>query len=211
MTRLHIFDLDGTLLHGTSAPLEIARVTGTGPRLTELEHRFSAGELDSRGFAAELFSLWGHLTEEHVDEAFAGSPFLEGIAEVCADIRKRGERSLVITLSPGFYARRLHAFGFDEIVASDFPDPPFPGPPDPERILRPQDKVRIAEEARAAAGIPLEMCTAYGDSLSDAPLFGHVGGSVSVNGDHHVAALATAAYTGRSLPEAYALGRSLAA
>ena len=211
MTRLHIFDLDGTLLHGTTASLEIARVTGTTPALTVLEQRLAAGEIDTRAFSAELFGIWRGLTEEHVAAAFAAGPFLDGIAGVCADIRDRGEHSMVITMSPDFYARRLTAFGFDTVAASAFPGPPFPGPPAPGGILRPEDKVDIAERFRRAAGIPLAACTAYGDSMSDAPLFRHVPSSVAVNGDDHVAGLATASYRGRSLTEAYALGRSLAA
>ncbi|MBV2364915.1 HAD family hydrolase [Streptomonospora nanhaiensis] len=211
MSHLHVFDMDGTLIHGTSAATQIARTCGTEAELLDLERRFSAGEIDTRAFSATLHALWSELTEEHVERAFAAAPFLAEIREVCADIRARGEHSLVITMSTDFFARRLLDFGFDEVVASRFPALPFREPLDPADVLTPQDKVRVTEEARTRAGIPLERCVAYGDSLSDAPLFGHVPHSVAVNADHHVARLARARYRGTSLMGAYVRGRALLA
>ncbi|WP_017559304.1 HAD family hydrolase [Nocardiopsis baichengensis] len=209
MTRLHIFDMDGTLIADSTASLELARASGTEEAITALERRFAAGELDTRGFSGALYEVWRHLTPAHVDTAFAGGPFLDGIARVCADIRRRGEHSLVITMSPSFFAERLAAFGFDRVEASLFPAPPFTGPPDPGRILTPADKVGICERVRTALGVAPEHCIAYGDSMSDAPLFRHLPHTVAVNGDAHIDHLAAAAYRGRSLEEAYRLGRGL--
>ncbi|MDA0564709.1 HAD-IB family phosphatase [Streptomonospora sp. S1-112] len=211
MSHLHVFDMDGTLIHGTSAAVQIARTCGTEAELLDLERRFSAGEIDTRAFSANLHALWAELTEDHVDRAFGAAPFLAEIAEVCADIRARGERSLVVTMSTDFFANRLLDFGFDEVVASRFPPPPFREPLDPAGVLTPEDKVRATEDARSRAGIPLERCVAYGDSLSDAPLFRHVPHSVAVNADHHVALLARAEYRGTSLMGAYTRGRALLA
>ncbi|GAA3737325.1 phosphoserine phosphatase [Spinactinospora alkalitolerans] len=209
MTFLHVFDMDGTLLNGSTASLEVAGVRGTVAELTELEQRFAGGVIDTRGFAREIHSLWRELTAAQVEEAFRASPFLTGVADVCADIRRRGERSLVITMSPDFYARHLLEFGFDEIVASRFPPPPFAEPVVPENILTPADKVRIVDEVRGREGIGPERCVAYGDSMSDAPLFRHLERTVAVNADHHLAGIARAEYRGPDLPGAYALGREL--
>lgn len=207
MTLLHVFDMDGTLLHGTSAAVEVARACGTETELRDLERAFGSGEIGTKAFAATLHAMWSDLTEEHVDLAFSGAPFLDGIAEVCADIRERGERSIVVTMSPDFFARRLLGFGFDDVAASRFPPLPFTRPLDPDAILVPRDKVRIVEKSREAAGIPLQRCVAYGDSRSDAPLFGHVAHSVAVNADRHLAGIARAEYSGTSLLEAYTRAR----
>jgi phosphoserine phosphatase len=48
---------------------------------------------------------------------------------------------------------------------------------------------------------------AYGDSLSDKDLFAVVPTSVAVNADDHLAGLATHAYAGRDLWDAYELVR----
>jgi phosphoserine phosphatase len=118
---------------------------------------------------------------------------------------------MVITMSPDFFARQLLEFGFDDVAASRFPALPFREPLDPAGILTPGDKVRIVDETRARHGLPLERCVAYGDSMSDAPLFRHLTKTVAVNADHHLAELAALSYRGDDLAGAYALGRDLLA
>ncbi|WP_328595152.1 HAD family hydrolase [Actinomadura macrotermitis] len=211
MGILHIFDMDGTLLTGTTANLQIARHLGTLAELTDLEARFAAGSIDTRGFSAEIHRLWRALTPEQVLAAYTGGPWLEGIAEVCADIAARGEHSAVITMSPDFFARHLLDLGFGEVLASRFPPPPFAAPLDPAGILTPADKVRLAERLRTRHGLALDRCIAYGDSMSDAPLFRHLSHTVAVNADHHLAGIAALDYRGGDLAEAYRMARTLIA
>lgn len=211
MTTLHVFDMDGTLLEGTTAGLQIARRLGSVEELVELETRFAAGRIDTRGFAAAVHVLWRDLTPSAVADAFAAGPWLTGIPQVCADIRERGERSVVITMSPDFFARHLLGFGFDDVAASRFPAPPFREPLDPANILTPGDKVRIVEDLCARYGLARSRCVAYGDSMSDAPLFRRLTKTVAVNADHHLAELAALSYRGNDLTRAYALGRALLA
>jgi phosphoserine phosphatase len=208
---LHLFDMDGTLLRGTTACLQVAQALGRVEELVALEARFGAGELDAPGFAVVVHGMWLDLTPAVVATAFAGSPWLAGMKEVCADIRRRGERSAVITLSPDFFASLLLDVGFDEVVASRFPPLPFAVPVDRAGILGPNDKIDIAERLRVRHGISRSRCVAYGDSMSDAPLFRHLDATVAVNADHHLAGLAAASYRGDDLTGAYALGRALAA
>ena len=217
MTRLHLFDLDGTLLHGSAAPVEISRQLGVEREIRELERAFAARELSPPDFAVRACALWSELTEATVERAFAGAPWLEGIREVWADIRERGERCAVISLSPDFFVRRLLGWGADATRASRWPDlvagegrnGPYPSAPvDPSGILTPAAKVKIARELCAKFAVPAEECVAYGDSLSDAELFAEVPVSVAVNADHHVRELASHEYSGRDLREAYALVRT---
>ncbi|GAB3673546.1 hypothetical protein GCM10027589_43380 [Actinocorallia lasiicapitis] len=207
---MHVFDMDGTLLRGTTASLHLAGRLGTVAELRELEAGFASGRLDTRGFAAELRALWHDLTPELVAAAFRDAPWLDGIAEVCADIRARGEHSAVITMSPDFFARHLLDLGVDDVVASRFPALPFREPLDPAGILDPDAKVRVTGELCARHGLDLERVVAYGDSMSDAPLFRQVRRTVAVNADHHVAGLAAVSYQGTDLRAVYALGRALA-
>jgi phosphoserine phosphatase len=206
---LHIFDMDGTLLRGTTASLQIARHLGSTHELVELEARFTAGEIDTRSFAARLHGLWRELTPPIVAEVFAFSPWLNGISQVCADIRERGERSIVITMSPDFFAQHLLNLGLDDVVASRFPALPFLEPLDPALVLSPGDKVRVVKETCRRYGLSRSRCVAYGDSMSDAPLFRWLTKTVAVNADHHLAELAALSYHGNQLTEAYALGRAL--
>ncbi|AXK36949.1 hydrolase [Streptomyces armeniacus] len=207
MTRLHLFDLDGTLLHGTAAPVEISRQLGLETEIVELERAFAARELSPVGFAQSVHTLWSELTEAHVGAAFRDAPWLEGIAEVWAEIRARGERCAVVSLSPDFFVRRLLAWGADAAYGSRFPDVPFRTPVDPAGILSPAAKVNIAYGLCAEFGVSPDECVAYGDSMSDAELFAAVPVSVAVNADDHLRGLASFDYAGRDLREVYDLVR----
>jgi phosphoserine phosphatase len=209
VSALHVFDMDGTLLRATTASLEIGRRLDQLDALTDLEHRFATGKLTAAGFAAEIRELWADLDPALVTDIAAEAPWIGGIAEVCADITARGETSMLITMSPDFFARHLHGFGIDVVHGSRFPPLPFETSIDPDAILTPADKVRLTDAERTARGLSVQACVAYGDSRSDEPLFTHLPNTVAVNADPAVEALARIAYRGEDLREAYAHGRDL--
>jgi phosphoserine phosphatase len=202
VSALHVFDMDGTLLRGTTAALEISRRLGCERTLVELERRFADGELEAWEFAVAVRGLWGELAPSLVASVVADAPWIEGIDEVCADIAARGETSMLVTLSPTFFARHLLDRGLDVVHGSVWSDPI-----DPSTILTAGDKVRLAEAERLRLGLEPSSCVAYGDSGSDVELFAHLANTVAVNA---VPGLVGAAeYRGDDLREAYALGREL--
>ncbi|UQI48930.1 haloacid dehalogenase-like hydrolase [Streptomyces sp. HU2014] len=205
MTRLHVFDMDGTLMHGSAAAIEISRQLGLEREIGELERAFAARELTPARFAALAVELWRELTEEQVAAAFEGAPWMDGIRDVWAEIRARGERCAVISLSPGFFVERLLTWGADAAHGSLWPSVPFRDPVDPAGILDADAKVRLTDELCAEYGLTRADCVAYGDSMSDARLFSVVPVSVAVNADHHVSDIAVHAYAGRDLRAAYEL------
>ncbi|WP_087927215.1 HAD family hydrolase [Streptomyces albireticuli] len=205
MTRLHVFDMDGTLMHGSAAAIEISRQLGLEREIGELERAFAARELTPARFAALAVELWRELTEEQVAAAFEGAPWMDGIRDVWAEIRARGERCAVISLSPGFFVERLLTWGADAAHGSLWPSVPFRDPVDPAGILDADAKVRVTDELCAEYGLTRADCVAYGDSMSDARLFSVVPVSVAVNADHHVSDIAVHAYAGRDLRAAYEL------
>ncbi|MEU6222181.1 HAD-IB family phosphatase [Streptomyces sp. NPDC047042] len=205
MTRLHLFDLDGTLLYGSAAPVEISRQLGLDREIAELERAFVARRVSPAEYARQVHLLWAELTVAHVDAAFAGAPWLRRIRETWAEIRNRGEYCAVVSLSPSFFVERLSGWGAHAVHGSRFPAVPFVEPLDPTGILTPTAKVEIADQLCAQFGLTRGDCVAYGDSLSDAELFGVVPVSVAVNADGHLAGLATHTYAGRDLWDAYEL------
>ncbi|MGL4611163.1 MAG: HAD hydrolase family protein [Trueperaceae bacterium] len=72
----------------------------------------------------------------------------------------------------------------------------------------PEDKPLIASQIAERNAIHLSSCVAFGDSLSDVPLFEQVGCAVSVNGDEHLRELADVFYIGSSMYEAYCAAMS---
>ena len=207
--RAHIFDMDGTLLHGTTAPVLLAAALGQPEALAALEERFSAGAATTVQFARALHDLWGVVEPEVARKAFDAAPVLANVREVLADIRGRDERACLITMSPDYFAEQFLDFGFDAVFASRFPRS-AESPLDEAAILSPEDKPRLAERFCAAHGLALADAIAYGDSMSDVFLFEEVGVRVSVNGDHHLAERSDIAVNGTDLLLAYRAARELA-
>ncbi|WP_369377759.1 HAD family hydrolase [Streptomyces sp. cg36] len=205
MARLHFFDLDGTLIRGSAAPVEISRQLGLLSEVGALERDLATGRIDPPEYAVRVHALWSGLTEEHVTAAFVSAPWLAGIEEVWREIRERGDYCAVISLSPSFFVERLLGWGAHAAHGSVFPEVPFTRPVDPAGILTASAKVTVAERLRAEFGVRREDCVAYGDSMSDVELFAAVPVSVAVNADRHLTGLATHMYTGGDLREAYAL------
>jgi phosphoserine phosphatase len=206
--RAHIFDMDGTLLHGTSGPVLVAAALDQRDALRTWEEQFAAGTATGVEFARALHEMWGVVAPEVVQRAFAAAPLLANIREVLQDIRARDERACLITMSPDYFAEQFLDYGFDAVFASRFPrdvDTPL----DESGILSPQDKPRLAARFCAEHGLALEHAIAYGDSLTDIYLFEAVGVRVSVNGDHHLADRSDIAVEGTDLMVAYRAAREL--
>ncbi|MET9557802.1 haloacid dehalogenase-like hydrolase [Streptomyces sp. NPDC006645] len=202
---LYLFDLDGTLIRGSAAALEISRQLGVSAEIAALEREFLTAGLAPAEFAVLARELWAELTAAQVEAAFEGAPWLAGIREVWDGIRARGDYCAVISLSPDFFVNLLLPWGAHATHGSRWPALPFTQPVDRAGILDTAAKVRIANELCARFGVRLDDCVAFGDSLSDAAIFASVPRAVAMNADHHLAGLATHTYTGGDLREAFAL------
>lgn len=199
--RLFVFDMDGTLLPNTTACLELARETGTAAQLHALEADFVAGRIDTKGFAASISGLWGCLDPGVILGAFAKSPKLRNIREVTRAVADAGGRSCLISMSPDFFTEHFRDFGFNFVYASRFPR--NGEPLNPDHILVPDDKPRLVRELCASESLALEDTVAFGDSMSDYPLFRCLRLTVGVNPDEKLEKLALATYRGDDLYGAY--------
>lgn len=205
MSKLHIFDMDGTLLRG-SACLDISRFMGQTDAVNDIEARWSVGQVGHVEFYELCLPLWRGLTEDDIDVVFRAAGWMQGVQEVWSDIARRGEHSAVITLSPQFFADRLLAWGLGSAHGAAV----YAGTqPDPERVLTPAGKVTVAEELMARHQLGESDCVAYGDSSSDVPLFARLVNTVSVNGTDALRAVAARSYVGPDLRGAYRAGREL--
>jgi phosphoserine phosphatase len=200
--RLFVFDMDGTLLIKTTACIEIAKISGTLDQLHLLEKQFASGEIDAFCFAQHIGSLWGMVEEQVIRTAFEATPKLANIKAVTSLIRRAGGKSGLITMSPGFYANLFYDYGFDFIGASRFPTTAH-DEVKREHILNPKDKAVIVQRWCNELGFKLNDCVAFGDSMSDYPLFQELVHTVSINGDETLRSLARHHYEGSDLYEAF--------
>jgi phosphoserine phosphatase len=205
MTRLHVFDMDGTLLRG-AASVELARHLGTFAPADRIEQAWVRGEITDLAFWEQMLPLWTDVSEAEIDEAFAASAWIDGVRDVFADIAARGEHTAVISQSPQFFVRRLEGWG----ASFTFGSRVVPGTPTTaELLLTVQHKVDITLQLLGQLGLKESECIAYGDSTSDTLLFDRLSHTVGVNCGEVLRHRAAATYDGDDLWEAYALGRTL--
>jgi phosphoserine phosphatase len=207
MSKLHIFDMDGTLLRG-AASVELCRHLGKLAEADAVEQAWVRGEITDVQFWELMLPLWEGLTEDEIDLAFTAAPWIDGVAEVFADIAARGEYSVVISQSPLFFVRKLKDWGASAVFGAGVEPGGRSGR---DLLITVEDKVSISEHLMGEHGLTPADCVAYGDSTSDVGLFGRLPHTVAVNGNKRIRQLAAATYTGRDLREAYALGRALLA
>jgi phosphoserine phosphatase len=200
--------MDGTLLHGTTAPLLLARALGSSDGLAVLEERFATGAMTALEFGRELHTMWGVVAPEIAHQAFSAAPVLDNLSAVLADIHARRERACLITMSPDYFAEQFLDYGFDSVFASRFPRDANTML-DETGILEPRDKPRLAAGFCDEHGFRLRDAVAYGDSMSDVFLFREVGVRIAVNADHHLFDLADVAIEGTDLLPAYRAARRL--
>ncbi|MFC7659093.1 hypothetical protein ACFQV8_25700 [Pseudonocardia benzenivorans] len=92
MTRLHVFDMDGTLLRG-AATVELSRHLGTFEVADAVERAWNAGQLTDLQFWESVLPLWMDASDAEIDAAFAAAAWIEGVPEVFADIRPAANTS----------------------------------------------------------------------------------------------------------------------
>ena len=123
--RTVAFDLDGTLLRGTTVSLEVAALTGHVEEMRELERAYAAGEISS-AVVAEAQARWlGGVAPADLD--VGGWPWLEGIEETVGALRAAGAQVLLATVTWSFAAAVIASrFGFDAYGGTEL-GPPLQG------------------------------------------------------------------------------------
>lgn len=208
MTKLHVFDMDGTLLRGAAVE-EISRHLGCFDEASALEQAWRRGEMiDEPLFWERVLGLWAAATESDFDEAFERAPWMKRVPEVFSDIAARGEHSVVISQSPLFIVQRLKRWG----VHSAFATTVERGVQcHVDQLLQPEHKVEITLDLVSKLGLSVSDCVAYGDSTSDVELFRELRRTVAVNATPATKALAATSYDGHDMWDAYQIGRRLLA
>lgn len=194
------FDIDGTLVPGTSSAQYLAGFLGHQEVLAAAEADWDAGRVDN--VHVELLDArgWAGTAQAQVSRWLADLPLVDGIPDVVDWCSRHDVLAALATLAwepvgahlcetYGFAAScgpRLEAAGghftgavamhFDEFAKRDF-----------------------AVEFARSAGLSMDSCAAVGDSRSDVPLFGEVGLAVAFNGDEHLTAAADVHVSGGDL------------
>lgn len=188
------FDVDGTLVPGTSSGVFLAGFLGHQDMMAKAEDGYASGVLDNRQVCELDAAGWSGVPEEQVSGWLDGLPLVSGITETVTWCRQNGLAPVLATLawSPvgSYLADRFgfHAFSGPRLETAGGR---FTG-----RVARhfdEHDKRDFALTQARELGLSPRSCGAVGDSRSDLPLFASVGLSVAFNASAGARAAATAA------------------
>jgi phosphoserine phosphatase len=188
------FDLDGTLLRGTSVSLLTAEWLGRRGALDELERSYREGAIASTALADVSAPWFDGRSIHEVADVLARGPWIDGIGETVEAMRAAGAHVALATITWRFAAEAVAArFGFDECCGTEMEvaDGRLAGVV--SRYCEAGDKASFVAEVCARRGVGVLDAAAVGDSRSDVPMFERVGFSVALNGDDTARAAATAA------------------
>jgi phosphoserine phosphatase len=110
--RLACFDLDGTLVRGTSVSQHLADRFGQSEQMEELERRYVSGEISNSVVAEEQARNYRGIPLPQVVAKLSDIACIEGIDPTLAALRERGIESLLGTVTWSFAVPLFEAAGF---------------------------------------------------------------------------------------------------
>ena len=177
------FDLDGTLLRGTSVSLYLAERSGRGDVLVELERRFRTGEISNREIADVTAGWFAGSTPAAIWGDLGRAPWIGGMRTTLECLSAAGCHIVLGTVTWRFAAELIEReYGFDAVSGTEMGvdgDGTLSGVV--TRYFDEYDKVAFVRDWCTANGYSMDQVAAVGDSRSDVPLFESVGFAVALN------------------------------
>jgi phosphoserine phosphatase len=181
--RAVCFDLDGTLLRGTTVSRLLGASLGYATELDELERRFAAHEISNTVVADSSACHYRGHTRKAMWDVLSDATWINGIGETVRALRARELRLLLTTVTWTFAGEYLvDRYGFDASSGTRMAESI-----DGELLGRVDQhcdefgKLTFVEADAARQGWAMSDYMAIGDSRSDVPLFNRAGFSVALN------------------------------
>lgn len=193
--RLGGFDLDGTLIHGTTTLLHVGRHLGHDREFADLVDGYESYALTNREATACAALRFRGMTRSDLKALMAGVPVLDNLARGVEVLHQNAVTVRISTVSFAFAAEWFaEEYDFDAVagVRLEFDQRGRAT----GRVLAHCDastKARDIEQAAREQGVPTDAVFFCGDSRSDLKAFEQVGFAVAVNGTADAVAAADAA------------------
>ncbi|HEY8720024.1 HAD family hydrolase [Pengzhenrongella sp.] len=194
------FDVDGTLVPGTSSSQHLAARLGHLGSLRDAEDSYAAGTLSNHAVSVLDARGWEGRAPSEVGGWLDELPLVDGIAEVVTWCRAQHLAPVLATLAWEPVGAYLCArFGFDGSCGPrlEIVDGRYSGQVAAHLDEFAKRDYALAEAARL--GLDPASCAAIGDSRSDVPLFERVGLAVAFNANAAARAVAHSAVDGDDL------------
>ncbi len=197
------FDLDGTLVRGTSTSQHLADLLGYGAVIQDLEDKWHRGQISNRDFANAEARYFAGLPLSRLSTLLDDLPLIDGFPETVAALRDRGIHPIISTVAWRFAARVIsERFGFADTSGVEMSvDHAGCLTGRVERHFEEGDKISFVKAHCQRHGVSMSQAIAIGDGRSDIPLFGQVGFAVALNATPQAKAAASLSIDTNWLPE----------
>jgi phosphoserine phosphatase len=201
------FDLDGTLIYGSSILIHAGRRLGHATRASSLVAQYEAYKMSNEEVSNAAAKMFTGLSRQDLFALMEDIPRLDDIKEVMLELKSSNIRTFAATVSFDFAAEWFaRIYGFDSFYGIELE---FDG------VGRATGKVArhatedgkaafVAREAREA-NTSLREVFYVGDSRSDIPTFRQVGCAIALNASKEARACAYASIDAKSLRSALSL------
>ncbi len=194
------FDVDGTLVPGTSSSQHLAGYLGHLDVLRRAEDDYAEGRMDNGAVSSLDARGWRMRPEADVVRFLMDLPLVAGILEVVAWCRRNELAPYLATLAWEPVGRYLcDRFGFDGACGPTLEVQGGRYTGEVRTHFDEFDKRDFALRVADGLGLSYSACSAVGDSRSDLPLFAEVGFPVAFNASPAVQAVAAASVDGPDL------------
>lgn len=183
------FDVDGTLVRGTSSSQFLAAQLGHLAELVEAEKSYRVGRIDSEEVSVLDARGWSGRGQDEVSAWLRDLPVVDGITAAVTRCRELGLAPYLATLAWTPVGEYLcERFGFQGACGPRLATAEGVYSGEVAAHLDEFGKRDYALATARSLGLAASSCAAVGDSRSDLPLFEEVGLSIAFNGDSGIAA-----------------------
>lgn len=182
--KVACFDMDGTLIQGTTSNLFFAKLLNVEKEVIELEQRLKKGEVDSDTFMIVVSEIMDKLTVDYIMESFDLLPIVDGIHETLQFLRNANIVPIIVTTSNIIFAECLkERYGFERVFGTIHEVSPEGCIGMGKTVCSSKHKIQHVRELVQSLSGTMSQVMAIGDSFSDLPLFSEVGCSIAFNYD----------------------------
>lgn len=196
------FDLDGTLIPGTSVSRHLLAGLGKSREADDLERRYLAGEIDQRQAAKLSGRAFAGLALTEIDRRLAGLPVIRGLEATLSALALAGIPAVIATVTWTFAVRYFAArFGIARFSGTVMREAHGRLTGQVARYCSEDQKRDFVRAQARRLGLPMSRVVAVGDARSDLPLFAVAGYAIALNGSPEARAAAHASLATDDLRE----------
>jgi phosphoserine phosphatase len=201
------FDLDGTLIHGSSVLVHVGNRLGRASEASSLVAEYENYRMNNEEVSDAAAQMFVGMSRSDLLHLMDDIPRLADIDSVVLELKKLNIRVFVATVSFDFAAEWfVQTYNFDTFygIKLEF-DKNGRATGRVARHATEDGKAKFVAHAAAEGGIALDDVFYVGDSRSDIPTFRLVGCAIALNASKEAKACAYASVDGKSLHEAVRL------